>query len=406
MRHRTRSSTAVLGALLLTGSLLVSVASATAASSSVGDASADDVIARGGDLTHRPGPPATANPALQIAAASVRQDVLAGTHSATVVLVASPPEGETEHFEHGRLQVGFGNFEGETCVGDDYYGTASTSLSGDLTGSGFSRSGATYTLSRGAGVGARSPYDCAYAALLDSEGNITDGLYGPLTDTVGQPNLAISRVSLLGSKRTPLKLARGVWTTLEVSVENTGDADAGRVAITGSGKGLKVKAAATDVTRTTASTQKIRVKLRGKRKRTTLRLRVAGGGAVATKAVKVSRFRPAAPVAGTYRDRRGTRGKVFFKVRKRKVVGFRGAVQVACGTYPQYTYSTMTIRFPKSRIGRDGIVDRTVRKRKQVRGLRLRISGRKVTSGSIHYSTPGGSYCHGSLTFKARRTGR
>jgi hypothetical protein len=403
MRRRTRSSTAVLATLLLTGSLLGAAAAATAPAPSAAS-SAGDVIARTGELTNRPGPPATANPALQLAAASVRQDLLAGTQSATVVLAAAPPATEAEHYEHGKLQVGFGNLDGGTCVGDDHYGTASTSLAGDLTGSGFSRSGATYVLSRGAGVGAHSPYDCAYVAVLDADGNITDGLYGPLTDTLGQPTLNISRVSLLGSARAPLKLARGVWTTLEVSVSNAGDADAGKVAITGSGKGLKVKAASADVTRTIESTSKIRVKLRGKRKRTTLRLRVAGGGAVATKKVKVSRFRPVAPVAGTYRGKRGT---VKFKVRKRAVAGFRADVQVACGTYPQYTYSTMTVRFPRSRIGRDGIVDRTVEKRTQVLGLRLRISGRKVTSGSIYYSTPdASSYCHGSLAFSARRAGR
>ncbi len=394
MQRRTRLWAFTLAGLLTTTlAVAVPVGSAAAA-----------VIARHANLTTRAvGYPTTSNPAQQLQSAAVRQDLQNSTVSGTFTLRAAPPTNESEYGQHGFLSISFGNSDNGTCQADTSYGQFSVSLAGNLNGSGFSRSGRTYTLSKAVSAAGWATWDCAFALTMDEDMEPVDALIGTLGQTQGKPALTVKSVRFLGSTKKPLRLTRGVWTTIEVEVANTGTSDAANVVITGSGKGLKVKKKKVGTVSTVTSTvTEVRVKLKAKRKRSTLKLKVKGDGVTANHKIKVKRVTPKKPVAGRYRDKK--RG-ITFRVRKGRVVQFKGRIQHQCGVWPQYTYNTQQWQFPKTKIGKDGIVERTVRKKDRRLDLRMRIAGRKATQGRFYYSSPGG-HCFGSTFFTAKRVGK
>lgn len=218
-----------------------------------------------------------------------------------------------------------------------------------------------------------------------------------------QPALTVKSVRLLGSAKQPLKLVRGVWTTIEVDLQNPGEVDAKDVVVTGKGKGLQVKKKKVGTVSTVVgTTTTVKVKLKGKRKQSVLRVQAAGSGVKAVRKIKVKRINPKKPVAGKYRDKKNG---IVFRVRKGRVVKFKGEIQSQCGDWPQFTYNTQQWSFPKTKIGKDGIVQKTVRKKNRRLDLRMRVAGRKATQGRFDYSSPDG-YCHGSTWFSARRVGK
>lgn len=218
-----------------------------------------------------------------------------------------------------------------------------------------------------------------------------------------QPALTVKSVRLLGSAKQPLKLVRGVWTTVEVEVRNPGDADAEGVVVSGKGKGLQVKKKKVGTVSTVGgTTTMVKVKLKGKRKKSVLRIQVAGSGAKGARKIKVKRINPKKPVAGKYRDKKNG---IVFRVRNGRVVKFKGKIQSQCGVWPQFTYNTQQWNFPKTKIGKDGIIQKTVRKKNRRLDLQMRVAGRKATQGRFDYSSPDG-YCHGSAWFSARRVGK
>lgn len=146
------------------------------------------------------GLPATANPAEQLRSASVRQDLAGSTVSGSFTLQAAPPATESDRGQQGILSVDFGNDDSGTCFPDENYGRFEVSLAGDLTGSGFTRSGATCTLSRTSAATGWSTWDCAYVAVLDGSHMVVDGWSGT-SRRHGKPALAIKSVRLLGSAR-------------------------------------------------------------------------------------------------------------------------------------------------------------------------------------------------------------
>lgn len=370
------------------------------------DAAGAPVLARHGNLTERPtGMPAPGiDPALQLRSATVRQDLTKGTVAGTFVLRASPPSSESAEGAHGVLSVNFGTYDDDrVCVADTPAGRSEVALAGDLAGTGFSRSGATYTLSRSVAEARWASWDCAYALVLIGD-SPQDVLGGSLAETRGKPALRVKSVRLLGSATKPLRLVPGLWTPVEVEIVNPGTADAAGVVVRGNGKGLQVRrtrvgAVAAGQHSTTAT---VRVRLQGKRKQSVLRLQVVANGAKAVRRIRVQRFVPRKPIAGRYVNRK--KG-ISFRVRNGRVVEFRGTIQSQCGTWPQFTYNTQQWRFPRARIRKDGIVLRTVRTKNRRLDLRMRIVGGRATQGRFYYTSPAG-YCHGSTFFNARRIGR
>lgn len=233
-----------------------------------------------------------------------------------------------------------------------------------------------------------------------SSGAVTEPTYAHEAE---QPALAVTSVRLLDSAKQPLKLMRGVWTTIEVDVKNPGDVDAEGVVVTGKGKGLQVKKKKVGTVSTViGTTTTVKVRLKGKRKQSVLRIQAAGSGAKAVRTVKVKRIKPKKPVAGKYRDKKNG---IVFRVRNGRVVKFKGEIQSQCGDWPQFTYNTQQWSFPKTKIGKDGIIRKTVRKKNRRLDLQMRVAGRKATQGRFDYSSPDG-YCHGSTWFSARRVGK
>ncbi|WP_181642571.1 hypothetical protein, partial [Nocardioides massiliensis] len=166
-----------------------------------------------------------------------------------------------------------------------------------------------------------------------------------LAEQVEGPALAIGQVTLLRSKQRPLRLTRGVWTTLRVMVENPGTVDVDSAVLTGRGKGIRVRKAAVGQVSTRWGTEvEVAVKLQGKRRTSALRLTVRGDGASATTTLPVRRVAPPArAVPGRYRSPDRT---VTFRVRNGRLTNLSVTMQMQCGSWPQYTYPTQTWTFP------------------------------------------------------------
>lgn len=381
---------------------LVASAAPTMMATPAAVAAAGDVVSRSGDLTDRPaGLPSTSNPAQTLVSARVVQDLVEGTYSATVTLAAAPPGTESAEYEHGKLVVSFGTSEDGVCLGDVRY---NASLAGDLDLTGFERRGDTYTLHAENLTAFTGGHDCAFVAVTDADDLMTvDALVGTLTEEIDPGHadrLHITGVRHFGSAGKPLRLTRGSWTTLDVQVRQEGGSP-GDVAIKGGGKGLKVKTVRTSAHPGLTESVRVRVKLVGKQRRTTLRLTATGAGRSTTTKVKVRRLAPKRPVAGRHRTKNGT---VSFKVRGRRIVGFRATMLTQCGVHPEYRYVTQTWRFPKTKLRKDGTVERVVRRKNARFELRVRLDGRRAR-GTFHYQEPGG-YCHASTTFTTRRAGK
>jgi hypothetical protein len=355
------------------------------------------VDARVGDLTIRPALPGTG--ARRLAAASVRQDLLTARVSGTFVLDAEPT-GATASY----LRVVFGHLGGGQCVEDL---RISTPTFGALA-AGFSRSGATYRLDLAEAQAGYETWNCAVAGLTDDPVTVQYSvLMGQLTDIYAQPQPVLSKPELLDSSK--IKLVRGVWTKLDVTVTNAGRVPADHVVISGAGKGVKVRTTALGWLNSGGEgTAKVKVKLTGKKRKARLVLVASAGAAQASREVTVRATRaPAPPTSGTWRSKDGT---FTFKVRNGKVVGFRGHdLKITCQPPGDLaTHYTGTLDFPTTKIARSGIVDDAVDYDKgdawYNSWLEMRISGGRATKGHFAYVTAGS--CKAIEDFTAKRVGR
>ncbi|WP_134765273.1 hypothetical protein [Nocardioides sp. 1609] len=353
------------------------------------------VEARVGDLTTRTaGTPGTG--ARRLTSATVRQDLYADRVTGTFVLDAAPTGPSTTSY----LRVGFGHTDDAgTCVGDQQYYTDTLSPA-----DGFTRSGRTLTLARTDSRAGYMDWDCAFALLdadLDGEqSSIHSVLGGSLRDVATRPDLAVTKVQLLGKGR--IGLVRGVWTTLEVTVGNRGTGDSTGTVVTGAGKGVKVRRAGLGTIRDDdTGTARVQVKLVGTRA-TRVRVTASGGGDRATRTVRVRKVAPpAGPTPGRYA---GAGGDVKFDVVKGRVTGFRIRTVTTCGAFPDVpTTTVVTYDFPTVRIARNGIVDARQKGRLFSAYLRLRIARGTVTQARFQYFGP--SWCRASESFTARRVG-
>lgn len=223
----------------------------------------------------------------------------------------------------------------------------------------------------------------------------------------GSPALAIGDITLLGVRQRPLRLTRGVWTTVRVRVSNPGTADVEASSISGSGPGVSVRRTGVGHLHAGDSTEvEMKVRLTGKRKKTSLRLLVRGSGVQGRRALPVRRVKaPKRPVAGRYRS---PNGAVTFRIDKKgRVKKFRSRTQMQCGSWPQFTYQTDTWNFPRTKIRKNGLVHRWHRvhtpKRQDSRLLEFRAARAKVTKGRFWYYS---SWCTGETRFKAKRVGK
>ncbi|MEO9323091.1 hypothetical protein ABFT23_06340 [Nocardioides sp. C4-1] len=379
----------------LVAPLVVALAAVTLAVLPGSPAAAALIDARVGALTFRPDAPGTG--ARRLASASVRQDLYLDRVSGTFVLDAEPVAGTTSY-----LRVTFGHLDaGRSCQGDLELRTDTTSPS-----NGFTRSGRTLRLVATERRFGYQDWDCAFAVLdLDTNGDASDGsvrsvLIGELTDVPARPVLAVTGVQLLDARA--LRLVRGVWTTIEVTVANRGRADAARVVLRGSGRGVQVRPTPVGVVRDDDDTTvQVRVRLTGKRA-TTLRLTASGGGATASRSVRVARAKaPARPRPGTYRS---ADGDTTFSVSGGKIRGFRVRTTTRCGGYPDIptttynTYSFRTVGVP-----RNGIVVAKEKGRLYTARLQLRIAGGKVTQGRFSYAGPAACFAVERFTASRRR---
>jgi hypothetical protein len=218
-------------------------------------------------------------------------------------------------------------------------------------------------------------------------------------DDVGVPVLTVTSVELLDSRK--IRLVRGVPTILVVDVDNTGEADAQSVRLTGKGKGLKVKKTAPEAVRADGTaTYRIQVTLTGK-KATKLKLVASDGGVTAKRKVKVKpQAPPAPPKPGSYRSESGS--VTFTVTRARKIQGFLTQTLTTCGGYPDpLTYTTNTYDFPTVKIPRNGIVQALDKGGNYSVRLQLLIKGGKVTKGRFNYYGP--ARCFAVESFTAKR---
>lgn len=333
-----------------------------------------------------------ATPGRTLAGASIEVEVLSqgSTYfpTATVVLGGAPGGYD------GEVRFGMGLLSGQSCqvswMGSDDLGSVSTtySLNGGYNPSYFP------TPAR--------PFDCALVELR--EGTTTlDALIGPVTSTFESPALTIGDLELLDDPQRVLGLVRGVPTKVSVEVLNTGAVSARDVVVRGRGKGLTVSSETIESIddEDGRASVVLTVRLKGK-KPGRLTLSAEGGGVSAERRVKVKQVRaPAPPRAGTYRD--GS-GDVRFAIKRGRVVGWIGTMQTTCGGYGTIpTYTQNTYDFPKTRVPRNGIVQRTKQGRSYTTHLQMKVVGSRVTKGRFDYFGPG--QCRASVAFTAKRRG-
>lgn len=226
-------------------------------------------------------------------------------------------------------------------------------------------------------------------------------------DTVTAPELSIGRVDLLRKEVSRLRLVRGVWTTLEVEVHNgeAATAEAEGLRVTGTGRGLKVRPSSTlsyPLSPGSRTGMTVQVKLTGK-KPGRLALTARSASSTGTRTLPVTSAKPAKrPAPGKYSARTG-KAKVDFRIKNGRVTNFRtGPLSTRCGRPgAPFTYTTAHYRFPKARIGRDGLVNVTHRTDKFVMNLQMKAVGKRVTQGYFNYYGPAG--CYASVEFQTRR---
>lgn len=225
-----------------------------------------------------------------------------------------------------------------------------------------------------------------------------------VVDTLAKPKLRVTEVRLLNRKVSTIGLVRGVWTTLNVRVANTGTVPATGTKLVGSGRGVKVKAVKVGkVYDGSNSLARIKVKLTAKNKRTKLRLVASSGTVRAARVVKVKRLAaPKRPKNGRYKS---DDAQTTFRIKKGRVVDFRSRQMTRCGGYPDpFTYHWATYDFPRTPIARNGLVDARQKHRLFTAGLQMKVSGKRITQGYFFYSGP--NRCWASKAIKVRRVGK
>lgn len=252
-----------------------------------------------------------------------------------------------------------------------------------------------------------NPWDCVAVFLDDAiSGPPTttyDAMVAPLTDTRESARLEVEAVTLLGRKQKSLKLVRGSSTQIGIELKNTGKVRTGKLTLRGSGKGIKVSRGTSDpIGDGSTSSATLKVKLTGSRKRTKVKLRIGDGKVSATRTLGVVRVNPPKrPRAGSYRS---SSGDVRFSIRRGRIVGWNGTMTTRCGGFPDnFTYTTNTYDFPRTKVPRNGIVQESSKGDLYSAFLRLRIAGSKVTQGLFTYYGP--DRCFASVPFTAKRTG-
>ncbi|MCD4526984.1 hypothetical protein [Nocardioides sp. cx-173] len=228
---------------------------------------------------------AGADPATNIARATVVQDLRASRITATVTLGATPGANSV-------VYVHLGEWSGDTCQSRAAVaGATTTADTAGLIGSASlavssSRAGAVLTLTSAAASAVRTAeWDCAFAFSTDVGGTETSGLYADDLETVWTPRLAIARgAPVQGSYR-------GRWTTVEVDLLNSGRADARGTTVRLSGAGLAFKPATRSYgtlgPRSTEYFEKFRVRLKGSKPRTLRMTLTAQGGHRAVATVRI-----------------------------------------------------------------------------------------------------------------------
>lgn len=411
--HRFQPPAAALrasGALALGGLLvgLLSAVSAPAATSATAGAAATSSVTvravpvdrRQGTLTGRPdNMPTTTVPARKLKSAKVTQNLLTKRVQATVVLRRKPTTGS-----NAWLHVAFGHIdEKRRCEVDESYATRTA---GSLA-SGFSRSGATISLNRADSQAGWQDWECAVAAVgsdaTNPEAGTYDALVGSLRNVKAKPRLKIASVTML--RRPTAKgigLVRGVWTTLEVKVKNSGRVTANKVRVAGAGKGVKVRPSTIKVWAGGETKTRVRVRLVGK-KRTAVRLVARAGTVKTVRRIAVRPVKaPKPPSVGRYV---GLKGKLKFRIKGRKIVGFRIQSYTSCGGYPDFpTYSWNYYSFPGVKVPRNGIVQARQKRRLFTVELNMRVVRGKVTQGYFGYYGP--NRCWATDSFTARRAGK
>ncbi len=299
------------------------------------------------------------------------------------------------------IRIGFGNQVGSTCSLNAWAGSANTNWGGkdfEISGGYNPDYFATPT----------KPWDCVVVVLRDnSTGSEIDALVGSLKNTYHQPRLTVAKPKLLGKSPKKLGLVQGVKTEIEVTVKNTGQAVAQNVVITGQGKGgktkVKVKKTKTDnIEPGRSATVKVPVTLKSKKAKK-LVLRVRGQGVETKRVIKLKRVKaPKRPVTGQYRSKDGS---VTFRIEKGRVVNFRVRALTRCGIAPNpYQYTWNTYDFPRTKVPRNGIVQKGAKGKNWGAGLRMRVTGKKVTRGLFNYFGP--AFCSVASSFTAKRVGK
>ncbi len=353
-------------------------------------ARATPVDARVGTLTTRPAGLPDGTGSRRLASAKVKQDLVKDRVEATIVLDQAP--GPEAH-----VFVEFGRQIDSTCHGEATFSSPTATPT-----AGFSRSGRTITMRIASDEAGYETWDCAFVVLAGTPDGtpVYDALIGELVDVLAKPVLKLGKPTLLDKAKQPIRLVRGVWTVVEVPVQNTSRADALNVKITGKGKGVKVKKVTIPKVWPEGRTSvRVKVKLT-KAGKSKLKLSASTAQVKGTRTVKLkSVAAPKRAASGNYRTKNGD---VRFQVKGGKIVGFRATTLQTCGGYPDFpTYNQVTLDFPKTAIGRNGIVDRVQTKELYTVSLQLRISGGKVTAGKFNYYGP--NRCWAAEAFSMKR---
>ncbi|WP_126688315.1 hypothetical protein [Nocardioides ferulae] len=382
-RTRRRPRIAVGTAAVLAVSVLPTLAGGAPATAAV-------LVKQTATLTESvAGMPAAGTPAYrQIERARVVVTHPAGSSSATIkgsITLKAEPEEEGDH-----LQIGLGQQSGASCE-----------ISAVLTETTSPDDDAVYEM-QAVEEPPNGSWDCVVArvgpAYLGGPDDF-DVMIDRLTDHYAKPKLAVGAVELLGSKQKRLRLVPGVSTKHTVTVRNTSDVEAKGVVLRVTGKRIKApRVKVGTVPKADEVRVQVPITLQAKR-RSKVAVTVSGSGARASRTLAVVPVRPPAkPRAGRY----SSDNDVTFRVRKGRVVGWRGQALTSCGGYPDLpTTSWNMYDFPSTKIPRNGIVDARDKGSNYVSTLRFRIAGGKVTKGHFSYSGP--DRCFADLDFTATR---